>query len=177
MVTKNLLAAAIVLFCAAGARADVSASVSPQGRQFGVGLQVGAPTALTLKYMTTGDQALVGGLGVGLGWDPSISLHVDYLWHPHVLAPMPFANLSWFIGGGGWVSFSDGRWGRRYGPWYDGYGYTYSPFAVGARLPIGLDLAFNGAPIELYLEADPTLVVFPRVGLGIGGTLGGRFYF
>ncbi len=157
------------------APAAVSSSISPQGRQFGVGLQVGAPTALTLKYMVAPDQGLVAGLGVGIGWDPSISLHVDYLWHPSILASLGWGTLSWFVGGGGWLSFSNGGWGR--GPFYVGYGYATSPFAFGARVPLGLDLAFSSVPIELYLEADPTLLIFPRIGFGIGATLGGRFYF
>lgn len=158
--------------------AQVSSSISPQGKQFGIGLQLGAPTALTLKYMVTGDQALVAGLGAGIGWDPSISLHVDYVWHPTVLASMGWGSLSWFIGGGGWLSFSGGNYGNgRWGPQYYGYLYTVSPFALGARLPIGLDLAFSQVPIEVYLEADPMLVLFPRIAFGLGGTLGGRFYF
>ncbi len=157
------------------APASVSSSVSPQGKQFGLGVQIGAPTALTLKYFVTGDQALVGGLGVGIGWDPSISLHVDYVWHPSILASLGWGSFSWFIGGGGWLSLSDGN--RRWGGIYPVYGYTSSPIAVGARLPIGLDLAFSQVPIEVYLEADPILMIFPRIGFGIGATLGGRFYF
>lgn len=156
------------------APSSVSSSISPQGRQFGLGLQVGAPTALTIKYMVAPDQGLVAGLGVGIGWDPSISLHVDYLWHPSILASLGWGTLSWYVGGGGWLSLSDDRgWG---GAWL-GYGYARSPFALGARLPLGVDLAFSSVPIELYLEADPTLIIFPRLGLGIGATLGGRFYF
>ena len=172
---KWTVSAALVAACltASSARADVSTTIAPQGRQLGIGLQVGAPTALTLKYMTTPDQALVGGLGVGIGWDPSISLHLDYLWHPSVLVPGSWGTLSWFVGGGGWLSFSDGRWG----PVYVGYGYARSPISFGARVPIGLDLAFEGAPIELYAEVDPTLMIYPRVGLGFGATLGGRFWF
>ena len=155
-------------------------AASPEGRTLGIGLQLGYPTAITLKLMVAADQGIVFGLGVfgAYAYDAaSISLHVDYLWHPHVLAVAQPFNLSWYIGGGLHVlAFTDNR--QRFG--YGGFGYFAGaqPIAIAARVPIGLDLAFNAIPFELYLEIAPELALFPAIGFaGIGAALGGRFYF
>jgi hypothetical protein len=164
--------------------------VSPQGRQWGIGIQLGAPTALTLAYMLTPNQALHGGIGAGLPWywgGPSISIFVDYVWHPHVLASGDIFKLSWFVGGGVWGGFAPlrvfdlwyiGAGDPRFGLW----GFYYAPFpsfgtSLGARVPLGVNIALAQLPIELYAELVPAILLFPAVGLGLGGTVGGRIYF
>ncbi len=171
---RALLFAVVVAASAAWA-APSHAQVSPQGKSFGIGLQLGAPTAVTGKYMLTPEQALVGGIGAGLGWDVSLSLHLDYLWHPTVLATIPPATFSWYVGGGAWLAFfAPGAPGFYYAPYYY---FPQSPVGVGARLPIGVDMAFRHVPFELYLEGVPTLAIFPRISFGLGVAIGARFWF
>jgi hypothetical protein len=157
--------------------ADVSSSVAPDGRAIGVGLEVGAPTTLNVKFMTSPDTGIVVGLGGGAWYDASLSLHGDFLWHP-LVARFNSGSFSAYIGGGAWTSLGLG--GRNYrGPHY---GY-WSPYydqeyvAVGARLPLGLAVAFNEVPIEVFAEVVPALAVFPGIGVFGQGGLGARFYF
>jgi hypothetical protein len=72
-----------VFLAAAGARADAN-SVAPGGRSLGVGVELGAPSSLNLKFMTASNQGIVVGVGGGIWYDLSLSLHADYLWHPIV---------------------------------------------------------------------------------------------
>lgn len=153
-------------------------SVAPMGKTFGIGLQVGAPTAVTGKFMLTGNSGVVVGLGAGYGFffEPALSLHADYLYHPAVLFENEGVKLSWFVGGGAWVGLWEGRRGYRFV--VPGYTYYYgSPLYLAGRLPIGLDLALQSIPLEFYLEGVPALSVFPVVTFGIGVAAGARFYF
>ncbi len=176
MSLRALLSALVVVACfacAAPVRAQAS-GISPMGKQFGLGLQLGAPTAVTGKYMVTPDQGVVGGIGAGIGWDVSLSLHLDYLWHPTVLATIPPAVFSWYIGGGAWTALhAPNAPGFYYGVYY----FPHSPISLGARLPIGVDMAFRAVPFELYLEGAPTIALFPRLAFGIGVALGARLWF
>jgi hypothetical protein len=164
--------------------------VSPQGRQLGIGIQLGAPTALTIAYMVTPNQGIHAGIGAGLPWywgGPSISLFADYVWHPHVLATGDVFKLSWFVGGGVWGGFAPLRF-FDFGyvglgnPSVNLWGFYYAPFpsfgtSIGARVPLGVNLALAQLPIEIYAELVPSMLLFPAIGLGLGGTVGGRFYF
>ncbi|MFZ9885872.1 MAG: hypothetical protein ACO3JL_00100 [Myxococcota bacterium] len=151
--------------------------VSPMGRTFGVGLQVGAPTALTGKFVLGHDRAAVVGVGAGYGFflDPAMSLHADYLYYPSSLFRNETLQLSWFIGVGGWAAlYQSGRYN------FVVPGVTYwfnSPVFLAARVPIGVNLALREAPLEFYLEGDPALSVFPIVSFGLGFSAGARFYF
>jgi len=146
------------------------------GKQIGVGLQLGAPTAVTAKFMLAPDQGLVAGIGAGYGFffAPALSVHVDYLWHPSVLSAGDAFALSWFIGGGGWIGLWD-----RFGRPVVGYAYYfgYAPISLAVRVPIGLSLALRAIPLELYGEVVPALSVFPWLGFGMGLSIGARFYF
>jgi hypothetical protein len=178
-----------------GDKLDVGAidgAVAPMGLNMGVGLQIGNPTAVTAKYMLTYNQGIGGGVGAGLG---GVSLHVDYLWHPHVLARGEPFRLSWYIGGGGWLGFFPSLGGAiplgliYTGPFLTGYynghvGFVYvpAPFvwfmpSVAVRVPIGMSLALNELPIEIYGGVAPSVLLFPGLGLGIGFEVGARFYF
>ena len=154
------------------------AASTPQGRTLGVGLQLGYPTSLTVKYMVQPDQGLVGGIG-GLSAfaysDPALTLHVDYLYHPTVLTSGEAFVVTWFIGGGGQIIVNNNPSQRTSLP---DLPYYRSPTQLwlAARLPVGVALAMTQVPLEIYLEADPSLLVFPSLGFGIGASIGARFY-
>jgi len=165
--------------------------VSPEGKQMGVGLQIGSPTGLTGKYMLTGNQGVVAGVGAGLG---GLSVHLDYLWHPQVLAVADPFRLSWYLGLGGWLGFfpyPNGVPGLGYfGPnfaygYYNGHlAFMYLPYnllwfapSFAVRVPLGLSLALRQLPIEIYGGLTPSVLVFPGIGFGLGGEIGGRIYF
>lgn len=155
------------------------ASSTPQGRTFGIGLQLGYPTALTIKYMLRADQGLVAGIGgfSGFAYDVgSFSLHVDYVFHPHVLTRGEAFVVTWYVGGGANVMiFSNAR--QR--SFLASLNYYYYPTSLwlAARVPIGVNLAMEQQPFEIYLEAVPQVLIFPGVSFGLGAAIGARFYF
>lgn len=152
---------------------------TPQGRPLGVGLQLGYPTALSVKYMLRPDQGIAGGIGgfSGFAYDVgAFSLHADYVYHPHVLTSSEVFALTWYVGAGGNVVVFGNPRQKTFLP---GLTYYYFPTTVwvGARVPIGVNLAFAQQPFELFLEATPSLLLFPGISFGLGASVGGRFYF
>jgi hypothetical protein len=157
---------------------EAGASSTPQGKSFGVGIQLGYPSAVTVKYMLRPDQGIVAGLGGLTGFNYAVGaleLHVDYVWHPNVITSGDQYAVTWYIGAGGTVVV----FGYPTNQIPIGIEYNYYPTSVwlGARMPIGLNVALAQLPFEVYLEADPQLLVFPGIGFGMGAAIGGRAYF
>lgn len=144
----------------------------------GVGLQVGTPTAVTFKFGAQNNANIVLGVGAGIGWRGNffgLHLHGDYLFTVATLINNPDLNLTAYVGPGLFITlFNANAYGFGYGLYYYG---NYALFGFGARLPLGLNLRFSAAPIEVYLELDPTLMVFPGVDFFPGGSLGFRWFF
>lgn len=157
-----------------------SLSTQKAHKALGVGLQVGTPTALTLKFPGTGNADIVLGIGLGLGYDNlgragrfGLSIHGDYLFTIATLVNNGTIDLSAYVGPGIWVVIGD----RGYG--YFGY-YSYAfvdTFGLGVRVPLGLAMSFAAAPVEVYLELDPAIFVFPGIGGFLGASLGFRWFF
>lgn len=147
------------------------------GKSIGIGLQVGTPTALTLKFPGSGNADIVLGIGVGLGYENfgrfGLSLHGDYLFTLASLVNNGTIDLSAYIGPGLWLTFFDRGYGYFGNFYYAGIDYV----GLGVRVPLGLAMSFATAPIEIYLELDPAIFVFPGVGGFIGASLGFRWFF
>lgn len=152
-------------------------NLPPQLSGVGLGLQVGSPTALTIKFGGVQETGFVLGIGAGFGYGrafaTSLSIHVDYLIHIATLVRQEQFALTAYVGPGLWLSmFGDGFGFGVYRP------YFFNSFiGVGARVPLGLSLGFNNAPIEVYLELDPAVFVFPGLDFGVGASLGFRWHF
>lgn len=155
--------------------APAAADIAPMGKSVGVGLELGAPTNLNLKFITGPSNGIVVGVGGGVWYDLSLSLHLDYLWHPATFVENSSLTLTPYIGIGGWTSIatnSDRRVGS-FGPLY----FDAFPVFAGLRVPLGLSFAFNEFPMELFIEAVPAMAFFPFIGVFGQGGIGGRFYF
>jgi hypothetical protein len=156
-------------------------NLPPQLSGVGLGLQVGSPTAITIKFGGVQETGFVLGIGAGFRYgnafanDVGLSIHADYLIHIATLVRAEQLALTAYLGPGLWLSlFNDGYYfGNRFGGFFPGFGF----FGLGVRLPIGLSMGFSAAPIEIYLELDPALFVFPSVGFGVGASLGFRWHF
>lgn len=150
-----------------------SANVAPADKSIGVGVEVGAPTNINAKFMVGPTNGVVVGIGGGIWYDLSLSLHADYLWHP-VVAEFDGGNFSGYVGIGGWASIGDGKGGRLgyYQPFFDN-----NFFGIGARVPLGVSLAFDQVPVEVFAEVVPSVAVFPGIGVFGQGGIGARFYF
>lgn len=152
-------------------------ALPPQLTGVALGLQVGSPTAITIKFGGLQQNGFVVGLGSGFAYygvfAPNLSIHVDYLFHFATLVRNADIALTAYIGPGLWLAL--GSYGYGFGL-YKG-GYSVVPFGIGVRMPLGLSLGFSSAPIELYLELDPALFLFPRADFGTGASLGFRYHF
>lgn len=149
---------------------------SPNGRAFGLGLELGIPSTLNLKFMSTATQGVVVGIGGLAQYDLSLSLHADTLWHVAVISGEA-VNFGPYFGVGAFTAFSFDSHLPQFGLYGQRYSTGMDYFALGLRIPIGLNLAFNDFPIELFAEGVPAILFFPSMGFFIQEGLGFRFYF
>lgn len=153
----------------AEARPRPRASSFAANKTFGLGIMVGAPTALSGKLYLSADTALDFGIGVIRGFgDDGIHFHMDFLWHPVSLVNAQPLVMPLYLGLGGRVASFD---------YDDDFDNDY--FRLGARAPIGLMLDFNNVPLDIFFELALVLDV---AGDGVPdadlqGALGLRFYF
>jgi hypothetical protein len=164
----------------AGAGATANATEVGSSRNFGLGFQLGDPTAITGKAFIGGDNAIDFGLGLGgLGYSRcrdnagrryncgdryghDLSLHGDFLWQDNLVRHT--AKLDWHIGVGGRLIF----WNT-----FDGGDVDFI-----IRMPVGLDLTFaRPSFLEVYFEVAPGLVVVPFAWFDLDAAIGVRFYF
>lgn len=152
----GLLSAGILL-----TTAPVHADGVNQPAGWGLGLMLGSPTGITAKGWLGGANAWDVGLGFGgIGFHPAFRVHANYLWGlAQILPDTSDVTLDLYLGAGALVGAGrygpcDGRFDSRY---YNdcGVGHLYG----GVRVPLGLDLRFQNAPIQLGLEVAPGVTV------------------
>jgi hypothetical protein len=164
----------------AGAVGTANATEVGSSRNFGLGFQLGDPTAFTGKAFIGGLNAIDFGLGFGgygygrcrdpegrryycgdRGWS-DLSLHADFLWQDNLVHST--ARLDWHIGAGGRLIF------------WDAFDRGY--IDVIARMPLGLDLTFQRPGfIEVFFEIAPGIVIIPFAWFDLDADIGVRFYF
>ncbi len=137
-------------------------------RPFGLGIVLGDPTGLSGKYYLGGK---INAIDMAIGGDTygrnrgGLYLHATYLWHPSILAdPGPF-EMPWHIGVGGFLG--GGTWDR---------GRRNDAF-IGARAPIGLDLDFHDAPVQVFGDIALHLLIVPDVFIDLDVSIGVRYFF
>lgn len=122
---------------------------------FGAGVIVGGPTAITGKLWLSGTQAA----DLGVGWYSRPTVYGDYLWHGWNILPQPSkGKMPLYLGLGAQVrAFSDAEFG--------------------IRTVAGLAYWLPEQPIEIFIEAVPIFYVTRYPGVGLDGGLGLRYYF
>jgi hypothetical protein len=177
-----LLTLALATILSAGTSRAYATEVG-RTRNFGLGFQLGEPTAITAKAFIGGANALDFGLGFGgwgYGWcrnnsngttyrcgdlNHNISLHADYLYQENIVNMTN--RLDWYVGVGGRAIM-----------WAYGSNDLGHDVVLLARIPIGLAATFRRPDfLEAYLEIAPALVVFPPLDFTIDVALGVRAYF
>jgi len=154
-------------------------SASPRGKRIGVGVQVGYPTAVTAKLMLRPEHAVDVAFGAFSALsltEPAIVAHADYLWHPLTLVRAPAFLLHSHVGVGGGVALLPVPGKKTTIPsalWYRGPTQLWTT----ARFPVGLDLALADVPVDIVLEAAPTVLLFPGLGIGCDLSLGARVWW
>jgi hypothetical protein len=158
---------------------------------FGLGLSLGRPTGLSMKYYMGASRggmpmALQAGLGVAEGYgDDGVHLHVDVLWHPAVLTRGNNFALPFYVGVGGRVLEDDDDCVRVNG---DIVCYDDDDTLIGVRVPFGLLLDFARPQIDIFFELALVVNIIEldndddrfdedNDGLDIDGAIGARFYF
>jgi hypothetical protein len=160
---------------------------------FGLGIELGAPTGLALKYYLGrssgrgGVVALQAGLGEIRGWGDGegVHLHLDVVWHPTVLARTPDFTLPFYVGVGGRLL----SW--QYDYCYVDHGVEYcggdGDADIGVRVPFGLLMDFHNVPIDVFFELALVFDIihienndpyhYNHDFLSLDGVIGARYYF
>lgn len=131
-----------------------------QGNGWGLGIMLGEPTGLSAKYWLNENNALDFGLGYSFAYThSSISMHADYLYHLFD------------------VIKSDYRF-----PVYYGFGVRLrlvegDDNLLGARGVAGIAWLSDNYPVDVFLEAAPVFVLFPKTSLYFDMSVGARYYF
>ena len=124
--------------------------------ELGLGLVVGDPTGLTVKYWMNS----INAFDVSLGFEGDFSLHGDYLWHGWKAFPQPSSGrLAALVGVGAGVRDSG------------------DDTHLGIRVPIGANYLLEPHPIELFVELVPVMELTPDFKGNVDGGIGVRFYF
>ncbi len=123
--------------------------------KWGVGLILGDPSGLTLKYWQNEDRAFDFSIGSQLG-DGGLGINADYLFHLRPFQEAPEAPV--YVGGGLFL------------------GGSSSSFSTGARAVFGITYLFED-PFDIFFELAPKFYVAPALEFSMSLSIGGRIYF
>ena len=148
-----------------------------RGGNFGLGIMLGDPNAITARYDMDSVRAIQGGLSFFYSnWTMA---YVDGLYKFEGAFGRNnafFAQTTPYIGLGGVFVFSNYA---RYESRRDRYFSTSdnSSFAFGLRVPLGMEWRPVTAPIGVFLELAPGLTILPGTFGFMQIGIGARFYF
>jgi hypothetical protein len=134
-----------------------SLNISAQDSGFGAGVIFGEPTGLSLKSWLSSKNAV----DAAVTWssiDDFVYLHADFLIHNFNVIDVSDGQLPLYFGIGAKVGFGN-------------------DLVFGARIPIGLDYMFSGAPVDIFVEIVPGLTIIPAFDFDIDGGIGVRYWF
>jgi hypothetical protein len=148
-----LYALAFVVFFVA-----FSFSKSSKPAVFGIGLILGEPTGITLKYWFDNTSAVDMAFAWSFEGKTSFRIHGDYLYHFKGVFNVPGGDLFPYLGAGLCVNISENP-------------------VIGIRVPLGLEYFLGAIPLEIFLELVPVVNIYPATRLGGNAGLGLRYYF
>ncbi len=162
---KSLLVSCVFL------SASMAHAISKNAKT-GVGIILGAPTAITGRYLLSDKNAVAG--GIGFYWHASI-FYADYQFlFPGVIKSesSEVNTIVPYIGIGASLSYFNRDYiDRRYNRWENSF------TVLGARVPFGLSWMIPKNPVEIFVELVPTIDVIPGLYLEGEGGIGVRVYF
>lgn len=135
------------------------ADATPRG-PFGLGIIVGEPTGLDLKWFLNNVNAVEGAVAWSFSGDTEVHIQADYLYHFYEWIEVKQGLLPVFIGIGGRIAFVEN-----------------DDDLVGVRIPIGLSYEFEGGVVDVFGELVPVLNLTPDTEFDFEGAIGGRFWF
>ncbi len=137
----------------------------------GVGVMIGNPDGIIVKYWINSTMALDAGLGATVGVTTTDSegkkknegtifrLHGDVLFHNFNRIEST-EEFPVYYGVGAYLSSGGG-----------------GDDIFGARAVLGLEYIVQQAPLDLFFELAPMVQLKPSVGIGVGASIGARYYF
>jgi len=143
----------------------------PKGGNWGAGIFLGRPLAITAKNVISEKNAI--DMGFGYSWGNSVLFYGDYLFaFPNTFdTESSFINdLIPYVGGGLQLEFYDSDHKRVIHS--EGHSTVFS-----TRFPLGLAWEIPKAPVELYIEAAPILHIAPGLAFDMSAGIGARYYF
>ena len=124
----------------------------------GLGIILGEPTGISLKYWTSRTTAIDGAIAWSLGKHDRIYFHGDYLWHIDNIINVSRGRLPIYYGVGARLGFNDDS-------------------SLGVRGVIGLDYQFTNVPVDIFLELVPVMNLAPSTDFDFNGAIGVRYFF
>jgi len=149
-IKKNILV--LIVLC-------LASRAFPQKGDFGMGVILGNPSALSIKWWTTNRSALDASLGYHYGNMNHLHLNTDLLLHLWAVEKEQETIKIYFGPGAGMGFISD--------------------LSITVRAPVGAALYLHTIPLELFAELVPVLQL---IGPGdtrfmMDGYIGARWYF
>lgn len=174
-VVRNLLFSALAALTLATAlySGEAKAAVSEPSGKFGVGLILGEPTGVTVKYDMNNVSAIDGGLS--FRFDRYIMAYGDY----HFKFDGAFGRdvnffnqLTPYIGVGAVILVSnDSDYHYFDDKWRD------DDFALGIRVPVGIEWRTPRVPLGVFAEIVPGIAIVPGTDGFVQGGIGVRYFF
>jgi len=131
-----------------------------QEKGFGLGVVIGDPTGVSAKLVMSQQSALQFGFSLTDRFKGNRALmSLDYLWHDFGLIRST-ERFPVYYGVGGALSTGGG-----------------GEAALGVRGVFGVAWLSRPAPIDVFFQVVPTVIVVPASSFGIGAGIGIRFFF
>lgn len=162
---KNILCVAVALFMLSNVGYGETvkiAPVSPKSGDLSLGVILGSPSGLSIKYWFNMSNAFDIGLGVPFYSDVKFSIHGDFHWF-FPAANFPIGSMGFYLGMGGRVR------ALRY--------KSGSSADFGIRIPLGFDFFARSNSLNAFAEVVPVAVLAPKTELGLDGVIGIRYRF
>jgi hypothetical protein len=125
-------------------------------RGLGIGIEFGLSNGLDLKTWVSDDSALQFDLNWGWGW--GIGFGAAYLIHNFDIIEMTDSKVPLYFGIKGAVGFGGNAVG------------------VAILVPLGIAWIPREYPIDVFLQIEPGLELFPATGFAYGGGIGIRYW-
>jgi hypothetical protein len=130
----------------------------------GLGVIVGEPTGISMKFWTGGNTAFDAAAAWSVYRYTAFHFHADLLFHNLNLIDVSPGLLPAYVGVGGRLKLA-------------GEPNEYKDMRLGVRVPFGLEYLFEPIPVGLFVEVAPILDILPGTGFSINGAAGARWYF
>ncbi|MDZ7794790.1 MAG: hypothetical protein U5P10_14210 [Spirochaetia bacterium] len=124
---------------------------------FGLGAMVGEPSGITGKLYLSNNIAVDATVSWSFISD-KLYVHSDYLHHFPGIFGSDIPTLAGYTGIGGMIELKDNP-------------------EIGLRIPFGLSFTIPDAPVELFFEIVPMVLLAPETDGALNGGLGARYYF